>query len=108
MAEEPTRVKARFYTKERNKAGIYLMFFFINGRETPVYVDEHIPVLREGLNRSGEFMARIHNNKLWVVLMEKAWAKICGTYARTTGGVCGTAAEHILGVTSETLYHQNL
>lgn len=45
MAEIPERVKARFYTKEVNRAGIYLMVFFINGKETPVYVDDYFPVL---------------------------------------------------------------
>jgi hypothetical protein len=44
MAEKPERVMARFYTKEINKAGIYLMSFFINGIETPVYVDDFLPV----------------------------------------------------------------
>ena len=44
MAENPSRVKACFYTKEVNKAGIYLMSFYINGKETPVYVDEFLPV----------------------------------------------------------------
>jgi hypothetical protein len=33
-----------------------------------------------------------------VMLLEKAWAKICGTYARTSNGVCGVAAEFLLGV----------
>ena len=92
MAEEPSRVKARFYTKELNKAGIYLMFFFINGRETPVYVDEYIPVSR--YSRQEASFAKFHGNKLWVMLMEKAWAKICGTYARSDGGFPGIAAEH--------------
>jgi hypothetical protein len=35
------------------------------------------------------------------MLLEKAWAKILGTYARTTGGYCGVAAECLLGVSSE-------
>lgn len=81
------------------------MFFFINGKETPVYVDDHIPVMAYGYERKGEFAALCHNNKLWVVLMEKAWAKLCGTYARSSGGQCGTAAEHIIGVTSEVILH---
>jgi hypothetical protein len=32
------------------------------------------------------------------MLLEKAWAKIVGTYARTSGGSCGFAAEYLLGV----------
>ena len=109
MAENPERVKARFYTKEVNQAGIYhwneekfnflywqsyqtiyksnqqsyyLMSFFINGKETPVYVDDYFPVSR--INNQLCF-AKCKGN-LWVMLLEKAWAKILGTYARTTGG----------------------
>ena len=94
MAENPERVKARFYTKEVNQAGIYLMSFFINGKETPVYVDDYFPVSR--INNQLCF-AKCKGN-LWVMLLEKAWAKICGTYARTAGGYCGVAAECLLGV----------
>jgi hypothetical protein len=39
--------------------------------------------------------------------MEKAWAKLCGTYARSSGGHCGTAAEHVIGVSSELILHDN-
>ena len=82
MAENPERVKARFYTKEVNQAGVYLMSFFINGKETPVYVDDYFPVSK--INNQLCF-AKCRGN-LWVMLLEKAWAKILGTYARTTGG----------------------
>ena len=40
-------------------------------------------------------------------LLEKAWAKLCGTYARTSGGLSGVAADHILGVTSDTIWHDD-
>jgi len=33
-----------FYNTEINSAGIYLMFFFVNGVKTPVFVDDSIPV----------------------------------------------------------------
>lgn len=82
------------------------MFFFINGRETPVYVDEYIPVSR--YSRQEASFAKFHGNKLWVMLMEKAWAKICGTYARSDGGFPGIAAEHVLGVTSDVIHHSYL
>jgi hypothetical protein len=44
MAEFPRLVAARFYTRRANKAGIYLLSFFVNGIETPVIVDEWMPL----------------------------------------------------------------
>jgi len=43
MAEIPERIKSMFITKEINKAGIYLMTFWINGVEAPVIVDDYFP-----------------------------------------------------------------
>jgi calpain-15 len=102
MAENPSRVKACFYTKEVNKAGIYLMSFYINGKETPVYVDEFLPVNTNDqpcfTNSNGE--------ELWVVLLEKAWAKLVGSYASIHGGWTNFTAEHLLGVSTETINHK--
>ncbi len=46
LAEEDSSIKARFVTKTINKAGIYLMTFFVNGIETPVVVDDFVPSRR--------------------------------------------------------------
>lgn len=71
MAEVPSRVMARFYTKVVNKAGIYLMSFYVNGYETPVIVDDYLPV------RYGKpCFANSREGELWVILLEKAWAKL--------------------------------
>jgi calpain-15 len=93
MAEHPENIVARFYTKTINKAGIYMMIFFINGLEQAVIVDDYIPV------RDGKpCFASTKNGELWVILLEKAWAKIQGTYARTEAGSPNTAAFHLIGV----------
>ncbi len=75
MAEHPETILARFYTKTVNKAGIYMMIFYINGLEQAVIVDDHIPV------RDWQpCFATTKSGELWVILLEKAWAKINGTY----------------------------
>ena len=48
LAEFEDRVKAMFITKEVNAAGIYMVRFFINGNETPVIVDDYLPVKANG------------------------------------------------------------
>ena len=71
MAEFPDRVQACFHTKTVNDAGIYLMRFYINGAEYPVYVDDYLPVRH---NRPCFSSSRV--GELWVILLEKAWAKL--------------------------------
>ena len=73
MAEYETRVKARFYTQKVNKAGIYLMSFFVNGVEKPVIVDDWFPVNH---HTKKPVFSSSKDEELWVMLMEKAWAKL--------------------------------
>ena len=37
------RLKEHFITETINKAGIYMMIFYVNGLATPVVVDDFIP-----------------------------------------------------------------
>ena len=104
LAEFPQRVKAMFVTEQVNKAGIYMVRFFLNGQETPVIVDEFLPC---GQNGKPAF-ATCRDNELWVSLLEKAWAKLHGTYARTEGGLPCFAASHIMGVPSESHHHDSI
>lgn len=78
MAEEPARVIELFDTKEVNKAGIYMVTLYINGVETPVLIDDYLPTIY-----SKPCFASSNDGELWVSLLEKAWAKLHGSYALT-------------------------
>ena len=104
LAEYPERVQAMFVTKEINEAGIYMINFMINGQETPVVVDDHLPVN----SRGKPAFARSRENELWVCLLEKAWAKLHGTYARTAGGLPCFASSHITGTPSKSYFHNKI
>ena len=60
------------------------MKFWINGVETPVYVDDNLPC------KWGKISAfagcNDNSDELWVTLMEKGWAKMNGSYDRISGG----------------------
>ena len=101
LAEFEDRVQAMFVTKEVNAAGIYMVRFFINGNETPVIVDDFLPVKANGQPA----FATCRDGELWVSLLEKAWAKLHGTYARTEAGLPCFAASHVMGVPSESFSH---
>lgn len=103
MAEEPSNIKMRFDTIEVNKAGIYLMTFFVNGILTPVIVDDWIPT-----KRNQPVFAGTKEQELWPILLEKGWAKLHGTYARTEGGLPSFACMHLLGTPSESYWHEDV
>lgn len=101
LAEFEDRVKDMFVTKEVNAAGIYMVKIYINGNETPVIVDDYLPVTAQG----NPAFATCRDGELWVSILEKAWAKLHGTYARTEGGLPCFAANHIMGVAAESYPH---
>lgn len=86
-----------------NDAGIFLFKFFINGMQTAVIVDDYLPVVKGTRNLA---FAKSDRGELWVPLLEKAWAKLHGSYAATAGGIPDFAANHLIGVPSETLRHE--
>ena len=104
LAEFPDRVGALFVTKEINPAGIYLVRFFINGNETPVIVDDYLPCTTNGTPA----FASSRDDEMWVSVLEKAWAKLHGTYARTEGGLPCFACSHLVGVPSESFLHDDI
>lgn len=88
-------------TKEVNPAGIYMVVFYVNGLQTPIIVDDHLPIKPNG----NPAFATCRDGEIWVSILEKAWAKLHGTYARTEGGLPCFAASHISGVPSESFSH---
>lgn len=76
-----------FVDDEANDAGCYVINFYVNGYKTAVMVDDWIPCKygRPAFAKSNT------DGELWVILMEKAWAKLQGTYSRTASGTCDFA-----------------
>ena len=102
VAEDPDRVKDLFITQEFNVAGIYLLKLWVNGIETPVIIDDHVPTWYDkpafSLAKSGD---------LWVCLIEKAWAKLLGSYGSCISGHPIWAADHLIGLPSFEVVHTN-
>jgi calpain-15 len=103
MAENPSSVADCFITKQTNSCGIYLLLLYINGVRTPVIVDDYLPCINGRL-----CFARSKGEELWVCLLEKAWAKLYGTYARIERGDPGFAMSHLTGNPAETVWHEKL
>lgn len=50
--------------------------------------------------------SRANGNELWVLLMEKAWAKVFGSYQRIEAGTSGEALPCITGAPIEVFFHE--
>ncbi|KAF0716505.1 Aste57867_2814 [Aphanomyces stellatus] len=68
-----------------------------------VVVDDRLPVFSYTNNRAGKpFFARCSNpNELWVPLLEKAYAKLHGSYEALIGGYIDVALSDLTGLCSE-------
>ena len=76
LAERPNDVRALFYNQEINSAGIYLVYFYLNGKRTAVIIDDHLPVDKDD-NLSFSYSKK---PEIWVSLLEKAWSKVNGSF----------------------------
>lgn len=84
LSERPERIKELFCSEKVNEHGVYGANFYKNGIKMTVVVDDLIPC--EGKGNEVAF-ARGNGPELWVVLLEKMWAKIHGCYDRIAGGL---------------------
>lgn len=101
MAEHEDQIYNIFETKVKNQAGCYLLYLYINGQKTPIMVDDWVPC-----NYSGKpFAAGTKTSEFWAILLEKAWAKVHGTYARIEAGLPSFACTHLLGTPAESFWH---
>ena len=82
LSEFPDRIKSIFNIQEKNPYGVYSVTFYINGAPREVIIDDHFPCYEWGKPLFSHSKA----NELWVLLIEKAWAKLFGSYTATEEG----------------------
>ena len=96
LAERPALIERLFITKEVSPFGIYKVKICKNGEWTTVTIDDLFPCYPEG----GPLFSRGHGNELWVLLMEKAYAKLHGNYLQLKNGFTNEALIDLTGCPS--------
>jgi calpain-15 len=76
LAERPALIHRLFITDKYNKEGIYKIRICKNGEWHVVTIDDYIPCYYNG----GPMFSRGNGEELWVMLIEKAYAKMHGSY----------------------------
>ena len=97
LCKFPELILNLFKIKNVNEEGYYEIIFYIDGIKQIVIIDDFLPIYK---NSQKPCFAQPHQNKIWVMLLEKAWAKINGGYANIIKGLPCEAFEFLTGVGS--------
>ncbi|OMO61416.1 hypothetical protein CCACVL1_23541 [Corchorus capsularis] len=95
---EVSRISEVIITPEYNEEGIYTVRFCIQGEWVPVVVDDWIPCESPG---KPAFATSRKGNELWVSILEKAYAKLHGSYEALEGGLVQDALVDLTGGAGE-------
>lgn len=91
LAEHDGAIQAVFRTKEVNPRGKYVLRLYDGAQEKweIIIIDDFIPCNKANYDHDGSvrpFFSKPKNNELYVMLLEKAFAKFCGGYSALEGG----------------------
>jgi len=106
LAEEPTLIERLFLTEEANRAGLYALWLCDNGVWRPILLDDYLPC-RQYSGAYFPAFAQCKAGEIWVPLLEKAYAKIHGSYFNMEAGLCHYAMRDFTGAPIEELYDEN-
>ena len=104
LCEVPDFFNKLFHIKKKTEEHIYGIYFFLNGEWRLVLVDDYFPYKIENNVKKFRFSYSF-KNEIWVSLLEKAWAKVNGCYARIgCGGFCYEAFDVLTEAYTEHLF----
>lgn len=105
LSDYPNLIYKIFKTKEESPIGFYEIAFFLDGEWNIVIIDDYIPVQKD----SDSFaFAQPNGKEVWVLLIEKAWAKINGGYLNTISGYPTDPFTALTGFSKKHYYLESL
>ena len=104
LAEYPERIKSIFITRTTNQAGCYALQVYISGYLQILVLDDFIPCKPK--TNEPAFTKSV-GEELWVILLEKAWAKANKNYENIEAGDPVEAFSFLTGAPSFQLYNGN-
>jgi len=105
LAEFPDRIEKIFETKDVNKAGLYAVTLCVTGEQITVIVDDYFPFCP--IKNDWAFSKSV-DNEIWVLILEKAWAKIHGNYQRIEGGNTAESLMSLTGCYVDYIFHNQV
>jgi len=105
LAEFPDRVKKIFQTLKVNPLGYYEVTLFITGEKRTIFIDDYFPY---SPTKEDWAFSKSVDNEIWVLILEKAWAKVHGNYQRIEGGNTAEALMAITGAYVDYIFHNQV
>jgi calpain-15 len=101
-AEYPNGIRGLFKEQEKSEDGSYTVKLYNYGTDDweDVTIDDYIPVGPDGTPA----FTKPNGDEMWVMLLEKAFAKFVGSYAAISGGNPGYAWIAFSGITAGHMY----
>ena len=93
ITERPQMLRHILLTQKVNKEGVYVVRICYNGLWTSVLLDEYFPCT----SRNTLAYSRAAQRQLYVPLIEKACAKLFGSYANLSGGTTAEGLQLLTG-----------
>ena len=100
LTERPGLVERLFLTKEISKLGVYRVKLCKNGEWLSITIDDYFPCYPMG----GPVFSRNETNEIWVLILEKAYAKLHGNYYLLRGGSVAEGLIDLTGCPTLTYY----
>ena len=105
ISQYPHRLERVFISgKHYNPKGLYAIAVCINGIWEEIILDDFFPVFDTN-NRPAFSCSK--NNSLWMMLLEKAWAKIHSGYLNISCGFTGEALRDFTGAPTQTNFFKD-
>jgi calpain-15 len=102
LAENPENIKRLFDMNKPTKEGQYIVNLCLNGENYKVEVDDFFPYCDK--MKKPAFI-RSKKNEIWPMLIEKAWAKVSGSYENSIKGLCCESFRALTGAPVEYVNH---
>ncbi|GBG24151.1 Calpain-like protein [Hondaea fermentalgiana] len=96
LAEHPDRIRSLFVLDEV-PSGCIGVRLCLHGSWQTILVDDHAPYDEKTSEFAFAHPKRDSGAGVWPCIVEKAWAKVCGSYAAIAGGDAGNALEMLTG-----------
>ena len=94
-------IRRLFLTPETNKYGIYCVQLCFNGEWKAVILDDNFPCYPD---ERGPCFTKGNNEELWVMLLEKAWAKLHRNYEKVEAGISSESLRSLTGAPVEVYF----
>ena len=102
----PGLINQIFLTKEYNEeTSLIKMILFIDGEFQIIFLDDYFPIFK---NTNIPYFILNDNNDLWILLLEKAYAKINGSYGNIIFGWPDNLFKTLTGFSTEFLIHLDI